>query len=156
MIKRGFLILMAVFFTLVLTAVFQKTPYFLESSVQNSFAFDRIAIKISGYKIVAEIANTEEKRERGLSGRKNLPEDTGMIFIFEIPTRYSFWMKDMRFPLDIIWIDENKKIVAISENISPSTYPNSFSPTDPVKYVLEVNAGWAEKNGVEVGDFIEL
>ena len=156
MIKRGFLILMAVFFTLVLTAVFKKTPYFLESPVQNSFDFDRVVIKISGYKVMAEIADTEEKRERGLSGRKNLPEDAGMIFIFEIPAKYSFWMKDMRFPLDIIWVDKNKQVSAISKNIFPETYPASFTPSENVKYVLEVNAGWTEKNGVRVGDFIEL
>lgn len=154
MIKRGFVILMVVFFTLFLSTIFNKSSeLFLESSVQK--AFDEVLVKVAGREIKAEIADTEEKRSRGLSGRKNLPEGAGMLFIFEIPAKYSFWMKDMRFPLDIIWIDENKKIIAISENISPNTYPTSFSPSDPVKYVLEVNAGWVGKNKIKTGDFIE-
>lgn len=146
---------MTVFFTLFLSVIFNKssTP-FLESSAQK--ALDSVSIRIAGKEIKVEIADSEEKRNKGLSGRKKLGENDGMLFIFEITAQYSFWMKDMRFPLDIIWIDENKKIVAISENISPDTYPASFSPSDPVKYVLEVNAGWAEKNGVEAGNFIEL
>ena len=114
------------------------------------------AIKIGNYEVVVEIVDDEEERSRGLGWRKDLPEDSGMLFIFEIPAQYSFWMKDMRFPIDIIWISENSEIVAISENIIPETYPASFSPSEPVKYVLEVNAGWANKNNIKEGDFIEL
>ncbi|HEY4521530.1 MAG TPA: DUF192 domain-containing protein [Candidatus Paceibacterota bacterium] len=155
MIKRGFTILMVVFFTLFLSVVFNKSSIpFLESSVQK--VFDNTVVRVAGKEIKVELADTEEKRTKGLSGIKKLQENSGMLFIFEIPAEYHFWMKDMRFPLDIIWIGENKKIVAISENIFPETYPASFSPSEPVKYVLEVNAGWTNKNGVRVGEFIEL
>lgn len=138
---------MAVFFTLFLSAVFRK-PFdlFQKSSL----------LSIAGHEIKVEVADTDEKRNRGLGGRKKLGENEGMIFTFEIPEKYSFWMKDMRFPLDIIWIDERKEIIAISENISPDTYPTSFFPSDPVKYVLEVNASWAKKNRIKIGDSIEL
>jgi len=114
------------------------------------------AIKIGNHEIVVEVVDDEEERSRGLGWRKDLPEDSGMLFVFEISAQYSFWMKDMRFPIDIIWINENKEIVAISENIIPETYPAAFSPSEPVKYVLEVNAGWANKNNIKEGDFIEL
>lgn len=137
---------MTVFFTLFLSVIF-NTP----SNVSNN-----TSILIAGKKIKADIANTEEKRNRGLGGKKFLPENEGMLFLFETTGLYSFWMADMRFPIDIIWIDENKKIIAISENISPDTYPLSFSPSDPVKYVLEVNAGWTKKNKVEIGSLIGL
>ena len=110
------------------------------------------AIKVGEHEIIVEVVDDEEERSRGLGGRKNLPGNSGMLFVFEIPAKYSFWMKDMLFSLDIIWIDENKKIIAISENILPETYPASFSPSEPVKYVLEVNAGWAERNEVGGGE----
>ncbi|MEK7560176.1 MAG: DUF192 domain-containing protein [Patescibacteria group bacterium] len=158
MIKSGFIILMAVFFTLSLSAIFKnRSNLFLNSpKEQTSISTDTFIILIAGKQIKIDIADTEEKRSRGLSGKKSLPENAGMLFVFGIPAQYSFWMKDMRFSIDIIWIDETKKIVAVSENISPDTYPASFSPSDPVKYVLEVNAGWTQKNGIVVGDNIEL
>ncbi|MEK7502976.1 MAG: DUF192 domain-containing protein [Patescibacteria group bacterium] len=156
MIKRGFIILITAFFALFLTAVFKKSgDLFLESSAYRASSGQKMIVNISGRKVEVDIANNEKERNKGLGGRKNLPEDSGMLFIFEIPAKYSFWMKDMRFPIDIIWIEENKKITAISENIAPETYPASFSPSEPVKYVLEVNAGWADKNGVKSGDSIE-
>ena len=145
MIRWGFTILIIVFFTLFLSAMFNK-----------SISADKIDLKINGKEIKAEIADNDEKRNTGLSGRKSLEKNDGMLFVFQLPSKYSFWMKDMRFPLDIIWIDENKKIIAISENISPETYPASFSPSEPVKYVLEVNAGWSETNEVGVGDVLEF
>lgn len=155
MIKLGFIILLAVFFTIFLSGIFSKSQdFFFESSVQG--AFNKISINISDHNINAEVADTAEKRNAGLSGRKNLSEDAGMLFVFEIPAKYSFWMKDMLYPLDIIWIDENKKIIAISENITPDTYPASFFPSDPVKYALEVNGGWTKNNQIRIGDFIEL
>lgn len=157
MIRHGFIILIVVFFTLFLNAVFNKSPeVFFESFAQKGFLEDKKSIKIDSKEIKVEIADTDEKRERGLSGRKSLGKNEGMLFIFQLPAKYSFWMKDMFFPLDIIWIDENKRVSAISKNIFPETYPASFSPSEDVKYVLEVNAGWAEKNGVKVGGFIEL
>lgn len=145
---------MAIFLSLFLSAVLGWHSKLLP--VASMQKLDKTTIRISGQEIQVEIADTEEKRSRGLSGRKNLPEDSGMLFLFELPAEYSFWMKDMRFSLDIIWIDENKKIVAISENISPNTYPNSFSPSQNVKYVLEVNAGWAGKNAVQEEDVVEF
>lgn len=145
MVKQGFTILMVVFFTLFLSSVFGGSAQLSQSSVG-----------IAGKNLKVEIADTEEKRNGGLSGRKNLLEDSGMLFVFEVPAKYSFWMKDMKFPLDLIWIDENKKIIAVSKNISPDTYPTSFSPSEPVKYVLEVNAGWTERNGVGAGNVVEF
>lgn len=128
----------------------------------NHFKLGRIeenyntAIKVGKQEVIVEIVDDEEERSRGLGWRKDLPKDSGMLFVFETPARYSFWMKDMFFPIDIIWVDENKEIVAISKNISPETYPESFSPSESVKYVLEVNAGWAEENGVKIGDSVEF
>ncbi len=102
-------------------------------------------------KIKIELADTELKRQQGLSGRDKLAEDTGMLFIFDEPKTYGFWMKDMRFAIDIIWLDSNWQVIGLSQNISPSTYPISFYPPKPAQYVLEVNAGWVAQNNIATG-----
>lgn len=111
---------------------------------------------INGLELNVEIADTPEKRAKGLSGREKLKENQGMLFIFEKAGIFSFWMKDMNFPIDIIWIDESLKIKEIDEKISPETFPKTFQPSEPILYVLEVNAGWSEKNEIKIGDKMTL
>mgnify|MGYP000173713911 CR=1 FL=1 len=84
-----------------------------------------------------------------------------MFFIFPMEDRYSFWMAKTLIPLDIIWISENMEIAYILENVQPCTEEKiykcpSFTPDKPGKYVLEVNAGWVEKNNIETGNKVEL
>src|SRR3989344_573955 len=73
------------------------------------------AIQIMGQNIRVNLATTDAAREQGLSGRENLKEEEGMLFVFDYPDKYSFWMKDMNFPIDMIWIIENKKIIYIKK-----------------------------------------
>lgn len=113
---------------------------------------DMIDVMIGGSVIVAEVADTPAKQQQGLSGRSGLGPDRGMLFVYDESRIPSFWMKDMNFALDIIWIGHEKTVVGITENISPDTYPQTFSPDQPVQYVLEVPAGYANRTGVEVGD----
>ena len=77
-----------------------------------------------------------------------------MLFIFLIPDKYGFWMKDMKFSLDLIWMDKNLAIVDMTKNLSPETFPAVFSSSSPVKYVLEVNAGWSDRNKIKIGDTV--
>lgn len=100
----------------------------------------------------AEIVDTPESRSRGLSGRPSLDEGTGMLFVFEEDGMHGFWMKDMNFPIDMLWLDADKKIIFIAAGVPPESYPQTFAPSAPARYVLEVPAGWAERNGVRVGD----
>jgi uncharacterized protein len=108
-------------------------------------------LTIGGAEITYELADIESERSKGLSGRLSLSQKEGMLFVFDSPDMYSFWMKDMKFPIDFIWIDENRQVIGFLENISPNTYPETFSPPSPVKYVLEVNSGFVEKFGITVG-----
>lgn len=101
----------------------------------------RSKILMEGRSFRVEIADTDFLRAKGLSGHKPLSDYEGMLFMFDRPDTYGFWMKDMTFPIDIIWIDENWKIVHIENSVSPNTYPQSFYPDFPAKYVLEVKAG---------------
>ena len=112
------------------------------------------ALSINDIKINIEIADNPKEQSQGLSGREYLAPDSGMLFVFPQLITPSFWMKDMKFSLDLIWIDENGKIIEITKNVSPATYPESFSPPSPIKYVLEVNAGWTDENNIKIGDRI--
>ncbi|MCX6751552.1 MAG: DUF192 domain-containing protein, partial [Candidatus Nomurabacteria bacterium] len=94
-----------------------------------------------------------EAQEKGLSGRKSLNEDQGMLFVFYKSEIYPFWMKDMNFAIDIIWIDEDFRVVFIKKNASTQSYPETFTPNQNARYVLEGSAGFSEKNNLKVGDF---
>ncbi len=112
-------------------------------------------IRINGTELFIDVATTPETRTRGLSGRLSMPADTGMLFVFDPPQVVAFWMKDMHFPIDIIWIDEKLHIVDITKNILPETYPSSFKPKSPVQYVLGVNAGCADEHSIAIGGTVE-
>ena len=105
-----------------------------------------------------ELALTPQDKNQGLMFRESLELDKGMLFIYEKSGKYSFWMKNVLFPLDIIWIDENKEVVFISENILPckSDPCPSVKPDKEAKYVLEINGGLSEKIGLAVGDRLEI
>ena len=114
------------------------------------------SVKIAGKILKVELALTVKQQEQGLSGRNNLGEDEGMLFVFNYIDKYSFWMKDMKFPLDIIWLSEDLHVVYIKENATPESYPESFSPNVDSKYVLEVNALFSQKNNLKVGDEVHF
>lgn len=101
-----------------------------------------------GTTILAEVADTTEKRSRGLMFRESLPKDRGMLFTFAEPQPWTFWMKNTRIPLDIIWMDRNKKIVHIERNVPGCDRTDDgcpqYQPNDDALYVLEVAAGMAD------------
>lgn len=88
----------------------------------------------------------------GLSGRDKLDENAGLLFVHDGPGIYGIWMKDMRFPIDVIWLDEDYRVVDMAENVEPDSFPKIFEPSPPALYILEVNTGFAERNGIETGD----
>ena len=101
-----------------------------------------------------EVATTKADQEKGLSGRSSLAQNHGMYFIFSQQGRYSFWMKDMKFPIDIIFINDNK-IVAIFPNVPAPTSNLAlpvYTPDQPANRVLETPAGDAKNNNFKIGD----
>lgn len=116
-----------------------------------------------GEKVInTEVADTKDKRTLGLSGRESLPENNGMVFVFDTKdVNTGFWMKDMKIALDIIWINDNK-IVKIDKNVPfPASGTNDerlpvYTAGQPIDYVLEVNSGYSDKNGIKVGDSVDL
>ncbi len=107
-------------------------------------------LKTSNGSYSLEIVDTPEKRSLGLGGRKGLDQSRGMLFVFDTPAVQCFWMKDMHFPIDIIWLDTEKRVIEIAKNISPNTFPQTFCPKVEAKYVVELNAGEASRSGTNV------
>jgi uncharacterized membrane protein (UPF0127 family) len=103
-----------------------------------------------------EIADTSAKQSKGLSGRAEIPDDYGMLFVFPEPVQTGFWMKDMLVSIDIIWLTDRGEIVGIEHSVSPDTYPDVFYPPMPISYVLETRAGYANEKGWTVGTSIYL
>ena len=127
----------------------RETPRFSGASEVKS-------LLIGNREINVILVQTPEERQMGLSGRTNLPANTGMLFVFENSGQYGFWMKDMLFSIDIIWLSADKRIVYIEKNVKPETFPKAFSPKDPALYVLEVEAGFSDKNNIQIGDAVKF
>ena len=115
-----------------------------------------IALKVGTSTFSTLIADTPDKQRQGLSGRPSLEQDQGMLFLFDRSLVRSFWMKEMNFPIDIIWIDENKRITGYKQNALPESFPETFGSEVPVQYVFEVNAFETSRRGIELGDVVEF
>jgi hypothetical protein len=113
-----------------------------------------------GSTILAELADTTERRARGLMFRESLPRDRGMLFTFPEPQHWTFWMKNTRIPLDIIWLDRNKKIVHIERNVPGCSRTDEgcpqYQPNDEALYVLEVAAGVADVLKLQRGSTLKF
>jgi uncharacterized membrane protein (UPF0127 family) len=110
-----------------------------------------VPLTLGDQSLEASIADTDSERERGLSDTPYLPTGVVKLFVFDTPGPWSFWMKDMNYPIDIIWLDENKTIIYIEPSLTPETYPQSFTSTTPAKYVIETPAGFTESAHIIVG-----
>lgn len=111
-----------------------------------------------GGSITAELAVTDEERQRGLMFRETLLPDQGMLFVFETEDFYSFWMKNTLIPLDLLWLDKDRRIVHIARNVPPCKADPcpSYPPDRPGLYVLELAAGSADRLGLKIFDRLEF
>ena len=133
-------------------------------------ALDRARVSFTdGTNVTLEIADTEPKRNRGLMFRDTLAETEGMLFVFEQPGHYPFWMQNCRIALDIIWLDQAFKVVSMAESVPPCRLPKceppcssndcpSYPPTagTTAKYVVELAAGFAKRHGLKTGQTINV
>ncbi len=120
-------------------------------------------LKINENKYLIEKAEGREETSLGLSGRVSMCRECGMLFIFEKEDNYAFWMKDMNYDLDIIFIDIDKKIVEIHANVKKEAYnkvePNKSEKirnTQKAKYILELNAEVVQEKNIKVGDMVHF
>lgn len=101
-------------------------------------------------------SDSDALRTKGLSGTQYLADGEGMLFMYDEPTVPRFWMKDMNYAIDIVWISSDLRVVGTQKDVSPDTFPTTFSPTVPVQYVLEVPAGFVERHGVSIGTLMSM
>ena len=114
------------------------------------------SLQAGGQTYHLELAATPEARQQGLSGREALAQDRGMLFMYEREGIFCFWMQDMQFALDIMWLDAQQTVVHIEAHVSPETYPASFCPDSGAQYVIELNAGEAARAGIETGQQLDI
>jgi len=114
------------------------------------------SLSLDGRNITLLVSKTTEQLETGLGNRSSLPSNEGMLFVFNTPAIQCFWMKDMHFPIDIIWLSVTKNVLYIQPNVSPNTYPESFCPPFLAKYVIELNSGQAKAAGLISGNKLEF
>ena len=101
-------------------------------------------------------ATTKKEQEQGLSGIQSLAELEGKLFTFDTEQRHGIWMKDMKFPIDIMWFDNNLKLIYFEENVDPNTYPHIFAPDSDARFVLETNAHFINSLRIQLGDRLTL
>lgn len=118
-------------------------------------------VEINNNKLKVEAADTQAKRNKGLSGRQSLADNEGMLFIFPAVDKYSFWMKGLNFPLDFVWIRE-EKVVDLIENVPPPDPGQKneslpiYQPKEAIDKVLELQAGTVQRLNIKVGDTIKI
>ncbi len=152
---RRFIVDAIILVTAVVTIGFLYNSY--KAPVYDFFFNEQtVGIFIRDIPITVSIADNEEERSKGLSGVESLEAEEGKLFIFDKEGRYGFWMKDMLFPIDIIWIDNSGHIVHIEEGVLPDSYPTIYSSPVPARFVLEVNAFFVDTFRVKVGDKVSI
>lgn len=113
----------------------------------------RVDVRIATATFKVRLADSEAERKQGLSGVASLLPMDGMLFVFETDETWGIWMKDMKVPIDILWIDKTKRVVHIVTNASPELGTSqTFEPTEPARYVLEIPAGSVKQYNIKVGD----
>ncbi|MFM2339669.1 MAG: hypothetical protein RLZZ360_305 [Candidatus Parcubacteria bacterium] len=137
-------------------AVSEPMPKPIATTTTRSY-FEPLVPWTLGDKVVyASLATTETERSLGLSNTSALPPDIVKVFVFSTDERWSFWMKDMAYPIDIIWVTASGTVTHIAANISPDTYPASFSPSAPARYVIETIPGLFALAGISAGDSLDM
>lgn len=112
-------------------------------------------IFINSHSIAVETLNTTTARTKGLSGRSGLPADTGVLFVYDQAGQHGIWMKDMRFIIDVAWIDERGTIIYLVDDMKPESYPQVFAPPSPASYVLELPQAATASYGLQVGTVVD-
>jgi uncharacterized membrane protein (UPF0127 family) len=128
-------------------------------SDQNMSSYSHVNVTVNGVELVADIAETNEQRTKGLSVKDSLNENEAMLFVFSTSREHSFWMKGMKFPIDIIWIDEDKEVVHIEHSLEPCIPDEFCQPYKPDRnslYVLETIAGFAQKYNVTENTYVDF
>lgn len=117
---------------------------------------DKAKVQIGGKLVTARVVDTDAERAKGLSGSSELQDGEAMLFVFDHADKWKIWMKDMNYSIDIVWLDEQKKIIHIVQDASPDSYPQTFEPRDPARYVIELPAGYTSEHNITRGSVVSF
>lgn len=134
----------------IIISIFGATFWYISTRIYSLHGNKIETVKIGNIEFRSEVVSSDAKMQKGLGGRNSLCNSCAMLFKFSRTGRYSFWMKDMRFPLDIIWI-LNGKVVYLEKNI-PKNFSSIMVPPTDANQVLEINAGTSDKIDIKIGD----
>lgn len=121
--------------------------------------YEKTTILVNDINVTMAIASTDEQRIRGLSGVENMSENEGMLFLFDKPSKQGFWMNKMNFPIDIIWVDSNNKVVHIEKQLEPCKLFLAcpvYNPEFDSLYVIELRSGFADNHSIKNGMIINF
>lgn len=120
--------------------------------------FKTSTVMIRGKKFSAYIADTPARQAIGLMFRERLKNSECMLFIFNKPGSYGIWMRNMRFPIDIIWLDDCRKVISVKNAVQPagSLEFTTYHPSAAAKYVIEIQSGFIRQNKIKVGQHIDI
>lgn len=131
--------------------------WYSKDSIHSIFFGEAVHwVRIGGAQLFVSVADTPPTRQQGLSGTAGLGEFEGKLFIFDEAAPYGIWMREMNYAIDIVWINDALTVVHVENKVSPDTYPKTFTPPQPARYVLETNSGVAEKYGIRTGDTVSF
>ena len=160
---RAYILLSLLFASVILAAFIHGPRLMAYMSTKSGFHAAKeeadyaiVPITIGRAALHVLIADTNERRMLGLSHRESLGKTQGMFFVFDEPGTHGIWMKDMKFPIDIIWLDDSLRVIYIKEDVSPDTFPTVFEPESETSFVLETNAGFVKKNNITLGSELVL
>ena len=152
------IIILGLALTAVTTTIRQQQEASKKEAVQKRNVKVVRIVSVGSKEVEAELASTPQERKMGLMYRTVLEEGKGMLFTFGTAYQYPFWMKNMKIAIDMIWIGENMTVIDMDQNVPPCEQENCelYTPSSPAKYVLEVPAGWAQRNGIQTGSTVEF
>jgi uncharacterized membrane protein (UPF0127 family) len=116
-------------------------------------------ITVNNFELIADLAITNDQQVKGLDVKDQLKENEGMLFVEKQPAKYDFWMRGMKFPIDIIWLDSNRTVIHIERNLQPCVsdlHCPLFTPDKDALYILETVAGFSKKHNVEIGTHMDF
>jgi len=132
----------------------QQQDAIIGGATTSSNGYRQVSVTVNGVELVADVAANNTQRTKGLAVKDHLNENESMLFVFSSAANQAFWMKDMKFPIDIIWMDVNKTVIHIEHSLEPCStigYCQTYNPGADSLYVLETVAGFADRHGVTEG-----
>lgn len=149
--RQVILTIVLVVAALVVFLLVLSSDYF---SLSSEVIRDEDIIYVGKTPIRVEVAETPEELSRGLGGRESLPPEAGLVLRFPPGGDGGIWMRDMKIPIDVIWVGADDTVVDVAENLRPESFPEIFRPRSPARYAIEVNAGFVSTHNIEIGETV--